>query len=1190
MTKGMRLLTIDGVRIGDKEDLLRLIGENGTTDEKLRRGQTVVFELEDLVLRPLVRAPSTTHVAPGPDSFGSNATVPNESFSPPADVDPHLGVDDEAQPADPADVRIEVDPRDVTPGADDAPPTPKHCLSSPESKLTLSRRSEPRVEPSGSPSTVGSPGPGDSYSRGLQSPVLSQRSFRDDEDLRRASAVVDTASEGSTDSSSYDLEFTFEPMLPFHRTIEAVTIPFLAAVVPRTLFYEIPLAVGSVGTFWTLVILISQLLVAMLSTASISCFLCKKTSAAGDSESCTPYRLFTRHVGTEYGGIVGILYWLTLVMLCSIAVQFAGGWINYHLYQFAGWNLGEIVDHEWRAVLLFIGFGVALQLLCHVLVRMSYRYIVLVETYILLVNIAAIIAFVVFLCTFQSSGAAPDLDAATSNRALYYYNSTQRLSAATFSSNWIMDPTFESPPGSAEVLPAPFRKSLVETFCRTFPATVGILIVLGRATDLQEPERELPRSTWSTLLATYVIFVAYALWIGGSLVGNWKVWGDADGHGGGAGNASAPAGAVPQHPLFDLFRGPDGGSANLSALMTVMEFLIVTNTLGHMVQVLSIAPFVVSAMANDHITSLLNPFQVEDGEMFPQQALVLSSFLSIPFALCGRYVYHVTTITALICLVVINGVAAFSSYMEPKMFDPSLGFYSWKLSFMGFILSLFAVFAVKWYYTLMALIVVQIGARYLEMQSDFSSWGEGIKGVHLQHALEKLRALEGADTQQSKNWRPQLMVLAKTDGDGLVAHPRLLAVADQMKAGKGLVVYCAIVEGDLMGHKEQMKSANDHLQLLKSQKSVKGFTKVIAAPTFAQGANVAMQGLGLGALSPNTVLCLWPDDWRIKPGVSTEFTHLLHIANTLSKAVIVVKGLDAFPDPEADDVLALDRDHIDLWWIAHDGGIELLIALLLRQNAVWKNTELRIFTIIPAESDSTALADELAEKLGRMRMHAILIVHPVEEEWIKEFTCPHEEEARQRAMEELKLTEEERQREVDGVLFNHHIRRMNSSRQTTGQQHSNSNSAQHNSNSHRPTPPVPPPAGNSGSHAFSPVAKRTSTCGSGPHEGSAAGFEGFPMVELAGDTHHNYPSGGGGGGGQAGSDYKNSPSYHFSCLNRLILEHSHPQSDLVLISLPEATNFTTPDEFMDCMETMLHGLRKSIMIRGTGEQIITGYW
>ena len=48
----------------------------------------------------------------------------------------------------------------------------------------------------------------------------------------------------------------------------------------------------------------------------------------------------------------------------------------------------------------------------------------------------------------------------------------------------------------------------------------------------------------------------------------------------------------------------------------------------------------------------------------------------------------------------------------------------------------------------------------------------------------------------TKNWRPQILILAKLDDKLNVKHKRLFTLASQLKAGKGLTIGCNVVKGE----------------------------------------------------------------------------------------------------------------------------------------------------------------------------------------------------------------------------------------------------------------------------------------------------------------------------------------------------------------------------------------------------------
>lgn len=55
--------------------------------------------------------------------------------------------------------------------------------------------------------------------------------------------------------------------------------------------------------------------------------------------------------------------------------------------------------------------------------------------------------------------------------------------------------------------------------------------------------------------------------------------------------------------------------------------------------------------------------------------------------------------------------------------------------------------------------------------------------------------------------RPQIMVLVGLDGEQNVEQPRLLSLTNQMKAGKGLTIVGACIEGTYLNNHTQAQKA-----------------------------------------------------------------------------------------------------------------------------------------------------------------------------------------------------------------------------------------------------------------------------------------------------------------------------------------------------------------------------------------------
>ena len=66
--------------------------------------------------------------------------------------------------------------------------------------------------------------------------------------------------------------------------------------------------------------------------------------------------------------------------------------------------------------------------------------------------------------------------------------------------------------------------------------------------------------------------------------------------------------------------------------------------------------------------------------------------------------------------------------------------------------------------------------------------------------------------------------------------------------------------------------------------------------------------------------------------------------NAYNMAIIMAKG-ERVP-------LAHKRLHtpIDIWWVLHDGGLQLLLTTILRKSRLWAGCELRVFCVLQVRS------------------------------------------------------------------------------------------------------------------------------------------------------------------------------------------------------------------------------------------------
>ena len=77
---------------------------------------------------------------------------------------------------------------------------------------------------------------------------------------------------------------------------------------------------------------------------------------------------------------------------------------------------------------------------------------------------------------------------------------------------------------------------------------------------------------------------------------------------------------------------------------------------------------------------------------------------------------------------------------------------------------------------------------------------------------------------------------------------------------------------------------------------------------------------------------------------------------------------------------------IDVWWVQHDGGLLLLLPMLLLKHRIWAGCSLRVFAVVAQESKSKELQESLDKMLYDLRIHAHaeVVVVPVVQTAYKE--------------------------------------------------------------------------------------------------------------------------------------------------------------------------------------------------------------
>ncbi len=268
------------------------------------------------------------------------------------------------------------------------------------------------------------------------------------------------------------------------------------------------------------------------------------------------------------------------------------------------------------------------------------------------------------------------------------------------------------------------------------------------------------------------------------------------------------------------------------------------STFGAGLQSLTSAPRLLQAVAKDDVIPFLKPLaQSWRGEPF--RALLVTLFLCECGILLGNVDYLTPLIAMffLMCYGFINTACALQTLLKAPSWRPRYKYYHWTLSLLGLALCLLIMFIVRWYYAIVAIIIACCIYKYIEYKGAEKEWGDGIRGLSMSAARFALVKLE-EEPPHVKNWRPQIMLLAKcrnnektsdsqlnklkqqmSEPEGAAAvnvndnsvnpypefnieieHPNAFAFGSQLKAGKGLFVCATVVQGNYLSNSRLTKA------------------------------------------------------------------------------------------------------------------------------------------------------------------------------------------------------------------------------------------------------------------------------------------------------------------------------------------------------------------------------------------------
>ncbi|XP_054153737.1 solute carrier family 12 member 5-like isoform X2 [Oppia nitens] len=494
-----------------------------------------------------------------------------------------------------------------------------------------------------------------------------------------------------------------------------------------------------------------------------------------------------------------------------------------------------------------------------------------------------------------------------------------------------------------------------------FPSCTGILAGSNRSGDLADAQKAIPLGTLGAQLTTSFVYLSVILLFGASF-----------------------------NPLFirDKFGESLGKELAVTLISWPHPLLILIgallSTFGAALQSLIGAPRLLQAIAKDNVIPFLDSIDYVNKRGEPVKAIMVSLVIAECAILIGNldFIAPILTMFFLMCYMFLNLACTVQSLLRSPSWRPRFRYFHWTISLIGIFLCLLVMLLSSWIYTICAMALAAFIYKYIEYRGAEKEWGDGIRGLALSAARFSLLRLEEGPPH-TKNWRPQLLCLVKLQDSLDVRNRRLLTLASQLKAGKGLTIVASVLHGQFEQDAGLGNAAKQSLRSTMDRERVKGFAEVVVARDVAAGLSHVIQTAGLGGLKHNTVMCAWPNKWRHSTSRDkhVRFLSLVRAVTAANAALVVAKGLPQWPDNN-------DRlgGTVDIWWIVHDGGLLILLAYVLSQHRTWRSCRLRVFTVAQLEDNSVQMKKDLEKFLYHLRIEAAVEVIEMSDSDVSAYT------------------------------------------------------------------------------------------------------------------------------------------------------------------------------------------------------------
>ncbi|MCJ1243884.1 hypothetical protein MMC30_001081 [Trapelia coarctata] len=575
-------------------------------------------------------------------------------------------------------------------------------------------------------------------------------------------------------------------------TFSGVFVPTSLNVLSILMFLRFGFILGQAGFIGMACMLAIAYSINFVTTLSLSAISTNGTVRGGGT-----YYLLSRSLGPEFGGSIGVVFYLGCLLNTSMNAVGLIDCIKQNFGETSGNWAQWLPEGFWWEYLWATGILGFCTCIClagsGVFARCSNGLLAL-----LLAATFSIPFSTIVVHPFRNPQSKIDYTG---------------LSAQTFRDNLL--PKFTRHAAGSRLHG---RVTFQDLFGILFPATGGIFAGASMSGDLKHPSKAIPKGTLSGLALT---FVAYALVV------------------------LAMAATITRPTLYNNINVIQ--DVNISGVLILLgEFA--TSFFSALMGVIGSAKLL-QAVARDNLLPGFTIFgQGTKSNDEPTFAILLTYMIAQVAMLCDiNQLASFVTMTYLATFLVVNFSCFLLKISSAPNFRPSFRYFNWWTALFGTLISGATMFFVDGGYATGCLGVLVILFGIIHYFTPPKSWGDVSQSLIYHQVRKYLLKLR---QEHVKFWRPQILLF--------INNPRqqykLIQFCNALKKGGLFILGHVIVTTDFGTAVEEARRAQNAWTRLIDFSRIKAFPNIATSPAVFWGARNLVLGAGLGGMRPNIIV------------------------------------------------------------------------------------------------------------------------------------------------------------------------------------------------------------------------------------------------------------------------------------------------------------------------------------------------